>query len=299
MRTDEDVAVFGDKSAAMSANEGAAPSGGNTPMPADAPPNADALRFANLTFGYQREPFIRGFELAVREGLVTGVIGPNGCGKSTLMRLAVGLERPQSGEVLLEGRPTLSFKPRERARRLAYLTQGGNQPAMTVEGLVACGRFPYHSHQGSLDANDRTRVDEAMRRCGVERFRDVDVRRLSGGERQRAFIAMTLAQDTRIIVLDEPTTFLDVHACHETMLLLRQLNRSDGKTVVVIIHDLDLALRYSDRLAVMAHGRLLQEGTVPEILASRAIEEAFHVSVHPNPAPAPDASPSYSLHPTV
>ncbi|MDR1014182.1 MAG: ABC transporter ATP-binding protein [Coriobacteriales bacterium] len=268
-------------------------------MATDTTSGTAALRFANLTFSYRREPFIRDFGLAVHEGLVTGIIGPNGCGKSTLTRLAVGLERPQSGEVLIEGRPTLSFKPRERARHLAYLTQGGNQPAMSVEGLVACGRFPSHGHQGPLDAHDRALVDEAMRRCGVERFRDVDVRRLSGGERQRAFIAMTLAQDTRIIVLDEPTTFLDVHACHETMLLLRQLNRNDGKTVVVIIHDLDLALRYSDRLAVMTHGRLLQEGTVPEVLASRAIEEAFHVSVHPNPAPAPDASPSYSLHPTM
>jgi iron complex transport system ATP-binding protein len=281
------------------------------PMGTDTSTNTSAdsiaLRFANLMFSYRHEPFIKDFELAVRDGLVTGIIGPNGCGKSTLMRLATGLERPQSGEVLIEGHPTLGFKPRERARRLAYLTQGGNQPAMTVEGLVACGRFPYHGHQGPLDAHDRTLVEEAMRRCGVERFRDTDVRRLSGGERQRAFIAMTLAQDTRIIVLDEPTTFLDVHACHETMLLLRELNRNDGKTIVVIIHDLDLALRYSDRLAVMTHGRLLQEGTVPEILASHAIEEAFHVSVHPNPAPStpgssdiPDvaASPSYSLYPT-
>jgi iron complex transport system ATP-binding protein len=290
MATDEDTAMFG---------ESAAPPAGESA----------ALRFAKLTFSYQREPFFSDFELTVRAYHVTGIIGPNGCGKSTLMRLAVGLERPQSGEALIEGRPTLSFKPRERARHLAYLTQGGNQPAMTVEGLVACGRFPYHSHQGSLDADDRALVEKAMRRCGVERFRDMDVRRLSGGERQRAFIAMTLAQDTRIIVFDEPTTFLDVHACHETMLLLRELNRDDGKTIVVIIHDLDLALRYSDRLAVMARGRLLKEGIVPEILASGAIEEAFHVSVHANPAPgasgasaasgAPGASPSYSLYPTL
>ena len=166
------------------------------------------------------------------------------------------------------GVPTLSLKAKARARRVAVLAQASRPPAMTVEALVACGRYPYQAHQGKLSREDREHVERALELAGIARFRTQELRRLSGGERQRAFIAMTLAQDTD----------------HETMELIRRLNEEAGKTIVMVIHDLDLALRYSDRLLVMERGRAAAAGTVEEVLATGAIERAFGVSIRPHEA---------------
>ena len=198
------------------------------------------------------------------------------------------------GEVRIDGVATLSLKAKERARRVAVLAQASRPPAMTVEALVACGRYPYQAHQGRLSREDREQVERALELANVARFRAHELRRLSGGERQRAFIAMTLAQDTDLIVLDEPTTYLDIRACHETMELVRRLNVEAGKTVVMVIHDLDLALRYSDCLLVMERGRATASGTVEEVLATGAIERAFGVSIRTCAAPEGTA---YTLFP--
>ena len=182
----------------------------------------------------------------------------------------------------------------KNARRVAVLAQASRPPAMTVEALVACGRNPYQAHQGKLSREDREHVERALELAGIARFRTQELRRLSGGERQRAFIAMTLAQDTDLIVLDEPTTYLDIRACHETMELVRRLNVEAGKTVVMVIHDLDLALRYSDCLLVMERGRATASGTVAEVLATGAIERAFGVSIRTCATPEGTA---YTLFP--
>lgn len=150
---------------------------------------------------------------------------------------------------------------------------------MTVESLVACGRFPHSSSQGRLSRADREAVEHAMELADVARLRSCDVRRLSGGQRQRAFVAMTLAQDADIVVLDEPTTYLDIGACHDVMRLVRRLNEDCGKTVVLVIHDLDPALRYSDRVAVMDAGSVAASGSVGEVYASRAIDDAFGIDL--------------------
>ncbi|MDR2492385.1 MAG: ABC transporter ATP-binding protein [Coriobacteriales bacterium] len=257
-----------------------------------------AIEYRGVGFSYDRRSFIESFDLSIVPGCVTGIIGPNGCGKSTLVKMAAGYLKPQAGEVLVDGRPTLGYRPKERARRLALLTQTGRCPSMTVEALVACGRYPHQSHQGSLDEAGRAVVMEAMSLCGVEMFRDHDVGLLSGGERQRAFVAMTIAQATSIIALDEPTTYLDVHACHDIMRLLRELKSADNKTILVILHDLDLALRYCDRIAVMSKGTLALEGTVDKVVASGVIEEVFKVRVQLNAPPAGSVNGvSYSLFP--
>lgn len=238
-----------------------------------------ALELRNVTFSYDKAPFIEGLSAAFEGNAVTSIVGPNGCGKSTLVKIVDGLLRPQTGEALIEGVPTLSLKAKQRARRVAVLAQAGRPPAMTVEMLVACGRHPHLDRPGGLSREDRTSIDRALELAGIEHFRHHDLRRLSGGERQRAFIAMTLAQDANIIVLDEPTTYLDIRACHETMQLVRRLHEQAGKTIVMVIHDLDLALRYSDRLLVMERGRALATGTVSEVLAAGAVERAFGVSI--------------------
>ena len=245
---------------------------------------AAAIEVRDVSFSYGKEPFIEGLSAAFPHGAVTSVVGPNGCGKSTMIKLIDGLLRPQAGEVRIDGVATLSLKAKERARRVAVLAQASRPPAMTVEALVACGRYPYQAHQGRLSREDREQVERALELANVARFRAHELRRLSGGERQRAFIAMTLAQDT----------YLDIRACHETMELVRRLNVEAGKTVVMVIHDLDLALRYSDCLLVMERGRATASGTVEEVLETGAIERAFGVSIRTCAAPEGTA---YTLFP--
>jgi iron complex transport system ATP-binding protein len=240
-----------------------------------------AIELRDLSFRYGKAPFIEALSARFKTGAITSIVGPNGCGKSTLVQLMDGLLHPESGAALIEGTPVLSLRPRQRAQRLAVLAQGSHLPAMTVEELVGCGRFPHQNYQGRLSKEDREHIENAMEETGIVRFRETDVRRLSGGERQRAFIAMTLAQGTGIILLDEPTTYLDIHACHEIMQLVRRLNRDMRKTFVMVIHDLDLALRYSDDLMVMERGKASFIGSADDPQVLIALEQAFSVTVVP------------------
>lgn len=262
----------------------------DTPLPE----TAFAIEAKEISFSYDKTPFIEGLNVEIPRACVTSIVGPNGCGKSTLLKIVDGILAPQSGEAFIGGIPTTEMGGKERARHLALLIQGARPPAMTVEALVSCGRYPYQGHLHQLTAEDKRCVEEAMALTDVERFRGHDVRYLSGGERQRAFIAMTLAQDTDIIALDEPTTYLDVHACHDIMKLVCDLNRTANKTIVMVIHDLDLALRYSDHLVVMERGKCLYSGTVDEVLESKAIDQAFHVEVKKIDV---DGREAYSLFP--
>ena len=224
-----------------------------------------AIRYDNVAFSYKPgAPFIEGLSARIESGSVTSIIGPNGCGKSTLVKLASGLLRPASGRVEVKGRDTGSLSARERARELAVLAQSSRVPPVNVEALVALGRHPHTGMGGRLGPRDRERVEAALERAGVARFRDHDVRKLSGGERQRAFVAMTLAQDTDLIVLDEPTTYLDIGQKNQVMELVRDLN-VQGRTILAVLHDLPLAFMYSDYVALMESGKLTAFGTPDEV----------------------------------
>lgn len=244
--------------------------------------DAPAIEFDSVSFTYHRhEPFLKNVSVAFEPGKVTSIVGPNGCGKSTMVKLIDGLLCPYSGQVLINGAPTMDLRTKERARRVAMLSQVTNAPAMTVEALVACGRYAHQVRQGHLNARDRELVEKALVLTGIEHFRQHQLQQLSGGERQRAYIAMTLAQDTSIILMDEPTTYLDIGACHDLMRLVRALNAEEGKTIIMVIHDIDLALRYSDRLVVMEKGVIKATGDVACVLETGAIDHAFGVEIMP------------------
>lgn len=229
-----------------------------------------------LTFSYGSRPILRGVDLAFPQGAVSALIGPNGCGKSTLVKHITRALSPRAGSVTVLGDDVATLSRREVARRVAVLAQGGIVPGMRAEQFVSGGRYPYGGAFSTPGADDRRIVAEAMEQAGCAHLADCDLRSLSGGERQRVHLAMVLAQQTPVVVMDEPTTYLDVAACFELMDLVRELRRS-GKTVIMVLHDLNLALTCCDYVAVMRAGELVAAGAACDVAASGAVEEVFGV----------------------
>ena len=238
-----------------------------------------AVELRDVRFSYGEHVVLDGLSLALPAGCLTGIVGPNGCGKSTLLRVIDGVLEPAAGEVLVEGDALDSLSARERAERIALLPQIHRTPSMTVEALVSCGRYAHMGLFGGLTDQDRLIVAESMRVAGVEHLAHKAARTLSGGERQRAFIAMVLAQRARTVLLDEPTTYLDPRAALAVMGLARGLVHEQGMTGAVVIHDLPLALRFCDRIAVMDGGRIVDVGTPAEILDQGVLEQVFGVTI--------------------
>lgn len=242
---------------------------------------SDVLTFQDISFGYGERKLFEGFSLAIPEGGITAVLGPNGCGKSTLLSLAEGMLKPACGAVLLSGTDTLSLSAKERARLLAMLPQVHRTPSMKVRDLVACGRYVHMGPFGQLEKADWGKVDEAISLMDLDSLAERNARRLSGGERQRAFLAMTVAQGARTLLLDEPTTYLDVRAALDLMQLVRRLADEQGTTIVCVTHDVDLALRFSDGICVLGSARptqLLAEGTPEEIAGSSVLAASLGIS---------------------
>ena len=238
-----------------------------------------AVELRGVRFAYGEHAVLDGLSLALPAGCLTGIVGPNGCGKSTLLRVIDGVLEPAAGEALVEGDALDSLSARERAERIALLPQIHRTPSMTVEALVSCGRYAHMGLFGGLTDQDRLIVAESMRVAGVEHLANKAARTLSGGERQRAFIAMVLAQRARTVLLDEPTTYLDPRAALDVMGLARGLVHEQGMTGAVVIHDLPLALRFCDRIAVMDSGRIVAVGTPAEILDQGVLEQVFGVMI--------------------
>lgn len=238
-----------------------------------------AVELRGVRFAYGEHAVLDGLSLALPAGCLTGIVGPNGCGKSTLLRVIDGVLESAAGEALVEGDALDSLSARERAERIALLPQIHRTPSMTVEALVSCGRYAHMGLFGGLTDQDRLIVAESMRVAGVEHLAHKAARTLSGGERQRAFIAMVLAQRARTVLLDEPTTYLDPRAALDVMGLARGLVHEQGMTGAVVIHDLPLALRFCDRIAVMDSGRIVAVGTPAEILDQGVFEQVFGVMI--------------------
>jgi ABC-type cobalamin/Fe3+-siderophores transport system ATPase subunit len=248
--------------------------------------NEERLRADAVTLGYERRTVSTGLSLAIPDDSFTVVVGPNACGKSTLLRSLARLLRPAAGEVVLDGSSIHRMATKEVARRVGLLPQTALAPeGITVGELVARGRYPHQNLFRQQSDADRRAVADAMDATRVTDLAAVPVDELSGGQRQRTWIAMALAQHTDILLLDEPTTFLDVSHQVDVLDLLTDLNRQRGTTIVMVLHDLNLAARYADHLIAVRQGRLHAAGDPAEVLTADVVRAVFGMESRVIPDP--------------
>lgn len=220
-----------------------------------------------ISAGYGRKIVLQDVSANFEKGKLTGIIGVNGCGKSTLLKTVLGIVPMTSGDVTIDGVPLSGMNRNNIARRIAYLSQGKSTPDMTVEQLVLHGRFPHLSYPRRYTKQDYEIALEAMEQMGITEYARKPLHTLSGGMRQNAYIAMALAQDTEYILLDEPTTYLDI--AHQLALMKTLRNLADrGKGIITVTHDIQMAFTFSDRIVLLDQGRVFDSGT-PEAVCAR------------------------------
>lgn len=236
------------------------------------------LRTENITVGYGEKTIIKDLSFEVPDKKITTIIGSNGCGKSTLLKALTRIISHQSGSIILDGKRISQENTRVLAKKLAILPQTNTVPAgLTVGELVSYGRFPYQNGFGRLTKKDMEVIDWALERTGTIAFKYQTIDSLSGGQRQRVWIAMALAQQTEIIFLDEPTTYLDMAHQLEVLELLQQLNQNEGRTIIMVLHDLNQAARFADHIIALKEGEIVKAGTVEEVINRNVLQEVFHI----------------------
>jgi iron-siderophore transport system ATP-binding protein len=237
---------------------------------------AAPLTALGLTVAYGDAPVVRELDLGIPRGRITTIVGANGSGKSTLLRALARLIAPRAGAVLLDGKPITELGSRAVARRLGILPQSPSAPdGLAVEDLVARGRYPHQGLFRQWSASDEAAVEEALAATGTTALRERPIDELSGGQRQRAWIAMALAQQTELLLLDEPTTFLDLAHQVDVLDLLDDLVQERGRTVVMVLHDLNQACRYADQLVALREGRVHAAGAPAEIVDDAFVRDVF------------------------
>lgn len=235
-----------------------------------------SLEARNLTIGYGRHPVLRDLNVRIPQGAVTAIIGPNGCGKSTLLKGLAGLLSLSSGQVLLDGDDLGSQRPRAIARKMTLLPQSPIAPeGIRVSELIARGRTPWLRPFRPAGPADRAAVARAIKAADVADLLDARVSDLSGGQRQRVWIAMALAQETGWLLLDEPTTYLDLRHQLDLLKLVRQLNANQQRSIVMVLHDISLAARFADHLIAMRDGRIMAEGSPEAVISAEVLERIF------------------------
>lgn len=237
-----------------------------------------AIVAENITLGYGQRTIIEDLSIKIPEGAFCSVIGPNGCGKSTLIK---GLSRNlkiRCGAVTIQKKDLHSYDTKLLARKMAYVAQSPHVPEQfTVRELVGNGRFPHLGWLGRLSSQDQRAIDQAMERTEMTLLADRDLSALSGGERQRAWIAMALAQEADILLLDEPTTFLDIAHQFQTLEIIDSLQKQTHTTVLMVLHDLNQAARYSDLIFVMHEGMLVAQGAPKEVISEELLRKVFSI----------------------
>jgi len=236
------------------------------------------IELRDLTVGYGAVPVLSGVNLELRPGEVLVLAGPNGCGKSTLIRTVLGMQPALGGEIWVDDVRLNDLTNRQIAQKMTYLAQSRNVPNITAYRMVLHGRFPYLSYPRTYREEDRCIALEALERTGALELADRPMNQLSGGQRQSVYLAMALAQDTQTVFLDEPTTYLDVRSQLDVMNMARTLAQQ-GKAVVLVLHDLCLAMRSADRVAVLGEGRLQCAGTPEEVFEGGVLDRVFGIPV--------------------
>lgn len=232
----------------------------------------------DLKVGYGKELIVDGLNLTIPDSKITCIIGPNGCGKSTILKTIARILKPAGGAVLLDGKAIHSQPTKVIAQKVAILAQSPHTPEeMTVKDLVSYGRAPYQKGFGQLTNKDWEMVHWALEETNLLEFADRYVHSLSGGQRQRVWIAMALAQDTDILLLDEPTTYLDLAHQLDVLQVLEKLNKKQNKTIVMVLHDLNHAARFSDYLIALRDGQIVKAGEPSEVMTNEVLREVFDI----------------------
>jgi iron complex transport system ATP-binding protein len=237
-----------------------------------------SIETQQLTLAYGDSLIIEELNLSIPKGEITVFIGANGCGKSTLLRSLARLLKPKKGTILLDGKEIAKVQTKEVAKKLAILPQSPQAPeGLTVLQLVKQGRYPYQNWLRQWSEEDEEKVNKALQATGMEKLKERPVDSLSGGQRQRAWIAMTLAQDTDILLLDEPTTYLDLTHQIEILDLLFELNEKEKRTIVMVLHDLNLACRYAHHIVAIKDRKVFAEGKPEEVINCHLVKEVFQM----------------------
>ncbi|MYL51674.1 ATP-binding cassette domain-containing protein [Halobacillus litoralis] len=236
------------------------------------------MSMKDLGIAYGEVKIVEDLNLHIPEGEITTIIGPNGCGKSTILKTMSRLLEPKSGVVYLDGKAIHKESTKEIAKKMAVLPQTPQAPSgLTVYELVSYGRFPHQRGFGKLTDEDRDIIRWALEVTGVQQFSERQIDALSGGQRQKVWIAMALAQGTDLLLLDEPTTYLDLAHQLEVLTLLEKLNKEEGRTIVMVLHDLNHAARFADHLVALNGGKIMKEGTAHEVMTSAVLRRVFNI----------------------
>lgn len=236
------------------------------------------VELKNVCAGYEGREVLHQINLKIEPGKVTVLAGPNGCGKSTLLKTMMGMLPKTAGEIRVDGKALEEYKTVELVQKIAYLPQSRNVPEISVLRMVLHGRFPYLKYPRRYSEQDMEIARKALQQVGMEQYAEESVSRLSGGMQQKVYIAMALAQDTPVILMDEPTSFLDIAHQMKLMEMAKEL-AAQGKAVVLILHDISMALRVADQILVLSNGALVQSGSPEAVFSSGILTKVFGIEI--------------------